>query len=163
MGVSVRGCVAAAFTFVLGSIGMAHAAPVTAHDVRTVVSALQDNGFQAKLDKTDDGDPMIISGADGNKFAMTFSSCTAHADCSYIELIASWNDVKPELGAKIASSWQAEENYSGLIYLPNEGQLTAYHYLITGKDGISPDSLVDSISYFMKDFVSVGNRLAKEK
>jgi hypothetical protein len=146
---------------ILGA-GSAHAAPVTAHDARTVAAALQDNGFQAKLDKTEDGDPMILSGSGGNRFALIFSSCTAHADCSFIEMVAFWTGVEPAMGSKLTTAWNSEENFSGVLYFPDRRQVSLYHYLITGKDGISAESLVESVGYFMEDFANIGDKLAKQ-
>ena len=64
----------------------AHAQMVRAQDPQSVVYALQQGGYQAKLGVDKVGDPMITSAVSGTSFQVMFYNCTDHKDCATVQL-----------------------------------------------------------------------------
>jgi hypothetical protein len=160
MEVSKRWAAVSTAVALLTCATVAEAATVNAHDVKTVVAALQENGYRAKLNKGEDGDPLIITGSGGNNIVLVFSSCTNHENCDYIEFLSYYADISPRNGSEIVNKWHSEENFASVLYIEREKQLSLYHYIITGTGGISSESLTDTMSYFVKDLASLGALVA---
>ncbi|HLZ76658.1 YbjN domain-containing protein [Phenylobacterium sp.] len=139
------------------------ASTVLAAHADSVVAALKENGYQAKLEKGDDGSPQIITASGGNKMVMTFSSCTKGDNCEYIELIASWSGTSDADARSAVTKWNGEEHFAAAIYLPKDKYVVLYHYIITGSAGISDSSLIASIEYFDREYVQIGNGLTPAK
>jgi hypothetical protein len=132
------------------------AGTINSHDINSMVTALQEGGYQAKLDFDQDGDPRILTGADGDKLEIAFSSCKNKNDCDYVEILAFWEGVKPDKGTIAASKWNSTEEFSTALYSEKDQNMYVYHYLITGADGISSSSLEKTLDYFVGDFEKVG-------
>ncbi len=126
----------------------AKAAPLTPRDPAGIVAALQSAGFQAKLNKSDDGTPNIVTGADGQKVLMSFSGCKAGVDCDYIELISYWTcdaQEQPKCDAA-ADAWSKEEHMTTV--LKGTGSVALYHYLIVEDGNMSDTMLIATLKYF---------------
>lgn len=63
---------------------------VSVANPRSLVAALQDAGYKAKLVITDDGDPYISSAADGADFELQLLDCKEHINCQDAMLRSSY-------------------------------------------------------------------------
>lgn len=70
----------------------AQAQTVSAANPESIVAALQDKGYQAKLGKDDGGDPMIESATDGTKFFIFFFGCTNNRACATLQFYAGFKN-----------------------------------------------------------------------
>jgi hypothetical protein len=127
------------------------AGPVTAHNPQDLVSALQADGFQADLGKDDEGKPQIITSTGGHKIVLSFSGCTANADCDYLELISYWTcttEQAPKCDAAVAG-WQKDEHMASL--LRTKDGVAVYYYLIFTDGSLDDKMLVATLQYFARD------------
>ncbi len=140
-----------AATTALAFAPQAKATPLTPRDPAGIVSALQNAGFQAKLSKSDDGSPNIITGAGGAKILISFSGCKAGINCDYLELISYWT-CTPEEQSKCdaaADSWSKEEHVA--TPLKASGSVAIYYYLVVEDGNFSDDMLVSTLKYFSNE------------
>jgi hypothetical protein len=151
-----------AATLSIAWAGQASAANITAADVDGIVRALQANGYQAQIDRRQKSGPWILTAAGGHKFGIYFYSCTTPNKCKFVEFIATYTDVEQAAATSVASDWSSRERFSGIIYDPSEKALSAYHYLITGETGISEQSFLDTMAYFVADFDELGKKIVEE-
>lgn len=71
---------------------------VSPADPAAIVLLLQREGYKARLDKDNEGDPMIHSAASGADFQIIFYDCTDHRDCGSLTFHAGYampKDKKP--------------------------------------------------------------------
>jgi hypothetical protein len=141
--------------------GAAPAATITAANVDGVAKALQDNGYKAKVDRTDKDGPWIITASAGNNFGIAFSDCQGPNKCRLAEFVASYSDVEQEVGKSIVDDWNSKEQFSGAVYDPARRSIVAYHYLLTGDAGISDDAFIGAMNYFIRDFDDLGRQVVE--
>ena len=130
--------------------GAAHAATVSSHDPTSAVSALQNAGYKAKLQKGRDGDPYIESASSGTEIRLAFMGCTAGKDCDQIEFIAVW-DCTNQLSACVQTSakWNESENFSHTII--SGKAIALYYHLLWDGGGMSPELFIRTFEYFAQD------------
>jgi hypothetical protein len=112
---------------------------VTAKDPQSVIRALQAEGYKAKLDKDDEGDPKIISSASGSEFFVNFYGCEKNRNCTSIHF-ASGYDPDSGKGPALAAinAWNKDKRYSK-AWLDDDGDYWLELDLYTGAAGISTD------------------------
>jgi hypothetical protein len=131
----------------------ANATSLTARNPAGIVAALQANGFQAKLDSDDSGNPQIITGTGGSKIMIAFSGCEAGINCDYIEFLSVWTCTSQQMQKcnSILDSWVKEEHMAGLLKTPDG--IAMYYYMIVGDGSFSDEVLVATLQYFSKEAI----------
>jgi hypothetical protein len=102
--------VAAAFLMLAG-LAPANAQMVRAQDPQSLVKALQEAGFQAKLDTDSRGDPRITSGLSGTRFYILFYNCTANRNCATVQFRTGYKLEKP-IGLDRINEWNSRQRFA---------------------------------------------------
>lgn len=114
-------------------------------------NALRSRGFQASVSRDDKDSPRLTTGVGGEEIAVAFSGCDP-TGCDYIQLLDYMNGVS-EAEVKAAVSRAAnDEVYSHPIWFPSmNNTISFYTYIVIGSDGITTQTLIDSMKYFVDD------------
>jgi hypothetical protein len=131
----------------------------TIRNVETFAEGLRQKGYKADIDRTDPNSPRVLTGIDGNKIAISFSSCF-NMNCNYAEIMSYWNEVDEKRSKLVISAWNNEENFSSVIWFPTSKNVAVYHYIIIGSDGITLQNLIENLEYFSRDYTKIGTRLS---
>ena len=100
--------------------GSAAGATVSAKDPASLVKILQSEGYQAKLTKDGDGDPMIESKSSGSTFWIYFYGCEDNRDCTNIAFHTSYNtDEKNAPALQSINDWNRDKRFAS-SYLDKE-------------------------------------------
>ena len=124
----------------------AEAQMVRAQDPETVVRALQQAGYAAKLGVDKVGDPMITSGASGTTFQIYFYNCTANKDCATITFHSGY-DLKTNIGLEKINEWNRGKRF-GRAYLDKENDPILEMDLDLDDGGISPLLFADNLEFW---------------
>jgi Putative bacterial sensory transduction regulator len=117
----------------------------------TVVSALQDAGYKAKMTKDDGGDPMINSSASGYDFDIYFYGCKDNKQCDSLQMRISFakdGANTPEL----ANKWNKGKRFSQ-AYIDEKGRFVA-DYDVSTVGGLTKGNFADVIDWWS---VTLGN------
>lgn len=123
-----------------GSLGAggALAQSVSAAWPESLVSALQDAGYRARLTRDGHGDPKIESAVAGADFEIFFYGCDmSGAACTDVQFIAGF-DLAAGISVQAANSWNREK-LMGEAYVDEEGD-PFIEYFLPGLDGMSRHS-----------------------
>ncbi|WP_422370466.1 YbjN domain-containing protein [Hoeflea sp.] len=108
-----------ALIFSLVSVSSAAAQMVNPNDPATVVQALQELGYQARLEAASDGDPRIKSSIDGTNYSINFYGCNSdNRDCGSLLLQAGW-DLTDGISFEVINGWNRRK-LTGRAYLDDE-------------------------------------------
>jgi hypothetical protein len=145
---------AAALAAVAASLafgGVANAASATAFEPKTIVAALTDAGYKAKLGRDEeDNTPFIESAAGGTDIRLAFAGCEKGENCNQVEFIAIWtckDEVKVCTDA--ALKWNDDENFSHAMITGDS--VATYYHLLFDRAGISPSLFVANFEMFAAD------------
>jgi hypothetical protein len=112
--------------------------------------ALRARGYQATISYANPNLPMMTTGVGGEEIIVGFSGCMKDG-CSYIQFIDLIMDATfEETDALIAIS-SKNEQYSHPIWYEEKKYLGFYNYIVIGYDGITIQTLIDNMSYFVSD------------
>lgn len=127
------------------------AASVTSLDPATVVAALQDAGYKAKLSKNDDGDPLIESASQGNVVQIALLNCKDHRRCDQLEFITLWSCAPDDLKRcqVLNNKWNGTENFSSTIIIRDN--IVLYKHLLFDETGISSGLFIKNLEMFAGD------------
>jgi hypothetical protein len=114
------------------------------------VQALKDRGYQAKVSYDKPNSPMVNTGVGGEEIAVSFSGCTKDG-CSYVQLLDYIIDATVEEADALIKIASKNEQYSHPIWVKEDKRLAFYNYIIIGSDGITIQTLIDNMSYFVLD------------
>lgn len=106
-----------ALTLAVATPAVADAQTVVA-DAASVADALRLTGYRADVSKSDDGDPLVRSGASGVNFAIVYYGCTKGAKCTTVQFYAGFSTKTVTL-AKI-NEWNTGHRF-GRAYIDKEG------------------------------------------
>jgi hypothetical protein len=124
----------------------ADAEMVRAQDPGTLVRALQENGYAAKLGTDKLGDPMITSGVSGTSFQIFFYNCTDHKACATVNFYSSYKLDKPTSLEKM-NEWNRSKRFArGYIDKENNSVLEMDVDLDDG--GLSSALFIDNIEFW---------------
>jgi Putative bacterial sensory transduction regulator len=112
----------------------------------TVVKALQDAGYRAKLGKDKDGDPMIESAANGYNFDIYFFGCEGAKDCDSLEFTAGFT-AEPRFTAKFINDWNRANRF-GYAFLADDGDFTMRYDVSTMPGGLPDKNFADVIDWY---------------
>jgi Putative bacterial sensory transduction regulator len=118
---------------------------VCASKPETVVSAMQDAGYKAKLTKDDGGDPMITSSSAGYDFDIFFYGCVENKQCASLQFKISF--VKdPANTPALANKWNNKRRFSQ-AYVNDKG-LFVTSYDVTTIGGLTKANFTDLIDWW---------------
>lgn len=141
--------------------GDAAAANVTSFAPQTLVSALQDAGYKAKLTKDDAGDPRIETAVDGNDITVALLDCVNNAGCHTVEFMGVWNCGDTVDGCrKAAAEATAEESPSKVLWSEERKTAVVFMYMLFDKAGVSPELFITNLeqfSFYNRRFVEHAN------
>lgn len=112
--------------------------------------ALRQKSFQASVSNDDPETPKLNVGVSGETIVISFSGCSAKKECNHIQLLDAFTDLsKQEASAIIAKSLD-DETYSHPIWFEKEKFIAFYNYIVIGSDGITVQTLIDNMEYFVE-------------
>jgi hypothetical protein len=118
---------------------------VCAADPESVATAMQSAGYQAKLGKAKDGDPMIESGASGYDFTVQFYDCTEGVDCKSLQFLVIFKDDgtnTPEL----ANRWNKAKRFVDMA--ARDDRAMSLSYDVTTVGGLTPANFEDAVDWW---------------
>lgn len=93
---------------------------VTATDGQSLASIIQATGFQAQLERTEEGHPRIRSSSDGVNYTLYFLGCANNPACRAVQFQAGFRmNTPPTLD--VINEWNRTRNI-GHAYLGQDGQ-----------------------------------------
>ena len=119
---------------------------VRAQDPETVVSALRDGGYAAKLGVDKVGDPMITSGVSGTTFQIFFYNCTDHQQCATIQFHSGYSLGKP-VGLDHINQWNRSQRFAR-AYLDKVNDPIIDMDVDLDDGGLSPELFIDNIEFW---------------
>lgn len=119
---------------------------VKGQDPGTVVAALQEAGYAAKLGKDKLGDPMITSGASGTPFQIYFYNCTNNQNCATIQFNSGY-DIKDRVSLERINEWNQKQRF-GRAYLDKENDPILQMDLDLDDGGISRPLFIDNVEFW---------------
>ncbi|MEM7470205.1 MAG: YbjN domain-containing protein [Pseudomonadota bacterium] len=107
---------------------------ISSTDPSSVVTALQDLGYRAKLETNDEGRPVIRSAAAGSSFSIYFYACNNDKNCKDI-MFFTWFETETPLSLEAINSWNANK-LTGKAYIDDDGDATI-EFLLAGVQDVS--------------------------
>jgi len=124
----------------------AQAQMVKAQEPESVVHALQQAGYAAKLGADDTGDPMISSGVDGSQFKVFFYNCTDHEQCATVQFHIGF-DLKENIGLARINEWNRTQRF-GRAYLDAENDPILQMDVDLDDGGLSMALFTDNLEFW---------------
>lgn len=118
---------------------------VCASDPQTVINALQAQGYKAKLDVDDQGDPDVVSAASGYNFDVLFYGCVEHKQCDSLQFRVTFTK-DPSNTLKLVNTWNLDKRF-GQMSLRNDGSI-ALNQDITTVGGLTKENFDDAIDWW---------------
>lgn len=109
---------ALALTLTTASVARADLLPDGGVTADEVASALKAKGYRAEIQTGDDGDPVILSGAEGSNFRVFFYTCRKGPRCAAIQFMAAF-DLEKGMSLGDINAWNRDKRF-GRAYLDNE-------------------------------------------
>lgn len=119
---------------------------ICASDPATVATAMQEEGYRAKLGKDALGDPMIESEASGYDFEVLFYDCEDGKACKALQFSAGFKPEK-EYSAEYANSWNSSKRYVR-AYVNDKKELFLRIDMTTA-GGLNKANFADSIDWWV--------------
>ena len=118
---------------------------IEASDAGKLATAMQGMGWQAKLGKDGEGDPLITSKISRTEYVVQFYGCTDHTKCGSVLFSASYN-VKKKMTAQDANAWNMKKRF-GSVTIDKDGdpRLTMSVNLF---GGVSAKNFEDTVDYW---------------
>lgn len=114
------------------------------------VRALEREGYRASVSNEDPNIPLVYVNVRGEEVGIAFSGCI-QSGCSYLQFIDWYTDVTRDEAFALAASRLFDEGFSHPYWNEQLGSLALYNFVIIGSEGISINSLVDNLNYFVRD------------
>jgi hypothetical protein len=139
----------ASWAAIFGSTGNANAANVTSFNPQSIILGLQSAGYKSKLSKSDDGNPLIETAADGNEIRIVLTDCEDHENCQTSEFVGVWDcSGAVEKCKQIAISANSEESPVHFLILNDGKTVASYSYILFDRAGISEALLIKNLTTF---------------
>ena len=124
----------------------AQAQMVRAQDPTSLVSALQNAGYAAKLGTDTVGDPMISSSVGGTTFQIFFYNCVNHLNCATVQFHSGYDLTNPVSLERI-NTWNNTKRFArGFLDKENDPILEMDVDLDDG--GVSALLFIDNIEFW---------------
>jgi Putative bacterial sensory transduction regulator len=139
----------------------AQAEMVRAQDPGSLVRALQEGGYAAKLGIDKVGDPMITSGVSGTTFRIIFYNCTAHKDCATVTFNSGY-DLATSPGLERINEWNRGQRF-GRAYLDKENDPILEMDVDLDDGGLSPALFIDNIEFWASSLAKFEQHIGYRK
>ena len=138
-------------TLIILAAAAAAAAPpaplmVRAQDPNSLVSALQDAGYSAKLGTDKVGDPLITSSVGGTTFQIFFYNCKEHTNCATVQFHSGY-DLKEAPSLELINEWNRTNRF-GRAFLDKENDPILEMDIDLDDGGLSPDLFIDNLEFW---------------
>jgi hypothetical protein len=117
---------------------------ICASKPETVVKALLDEGYRAKLDKDKTGEPMISSQASGYDFDIYFYGCEKAINCSSLQFQTTFSAEFDNTPA-YSNAWNAKKRF---IQASVEDQKLSLAYDLTTIGGLNAENFADVVDWW---------------
>jgi hypothetical protein len=118
---------------------------ICASKPETVVAAMQKAGYQAKLDKDKNSDPMISSAASGYNYDIWFYGCDKNKECDSLQFQISF--LKDETNTvDLANVWNMAKRF-GQANIDDKGRFLV-SFDVTTIGGLTPKNFEDVIAWW---------------
>ena len=124
----------------------ANAQMVRAQDPQSLVRALQDAGYAAKLGTDRVGDPMITSGVAGTNFQIFFYNCTEHRNCATVQFHSGY-DLRVPVDLPKLNEWNRTKRFAR-AFLDKENDPILEMDVDLDDGGLSPALFIDNIEFW---------------
>ena len=124
----------------------AHAQMVRAQDPGSVVRALQESGYQAKLGTDKVGDPMITRSVSGTSFQIYFYNCTDHKACATIQFHSGYH-LDSRVSLERINEWNRTQRF-GRAYIDKEDDPILEMDLDLDDGGVSTLLFTDNVEFW---------------
>jgi hypothetical protein len=119
---------------------------VCASAPETIVAALKAAGGDPKLDKDDNGDPLIDDNASGYDFTIYFFECDdQHKNCGSLEFVASFK-ADPTNTAELANEWNQVKRFAQMSV--DSDKTLNFRYDVSTFHGLNADNFSDVIDWW---------------
>jgi len=130
---------------------VAWAAPAQAQMVRaqnpdSVVRALQQGGYAAKLGVDKTGDPMITSGVSGTTFQVLFYNCTNNTACATVQFHVGY-DLSTQITLEQINAWNRSQRF-GRAYLDKDNDPILEMDVDLDDGGLSALLFIDNVEFW---------------
>lgn len=118
---------------------------VCASAPKTVADVLQDEGYKAKIDVDNQGDPKITSSANGFNYDIYFYGCEKGKDCDSLQFNVSFkaeDDNTPEY----ANAWNVKKRF--LQASTNDKKELELRYDVTTAGGLNKRNFADVVDWW---------------
>lgn len=139
----------------------AQAQMVTAQDPNSVVSALQDGGYLAKLGTDAVGDPMVTSSVGGTSFQIFFYNCVEHKACATVQFHSGY-DLESPVGLELINNWNRTQRFAR-GYLDRENDPILEMDLDLDDGGMSRLLFIDNIEFWATQVGGFEQRIGYRK
>lgn len=120
---------------------------VCAEDPQTVVRAMQDAGYRAKLGKMEsNGNPFIESSAGGYDFEVQFDNCTDNKDCQSLMFVVSFNNDDGGNTMELANKWNNGHRFSTMGF--DDRNWLNVSYDVTTVGGLSKANMASVLNWW---------------
>ncbi len=103
---------------------------IVASDPAGIAQVITNHGYRAALEKTQSGNPIIRSAADGVNFDLFFYGCTDGADCRSIRFVAGFR-MNPAPTVEQMNDWNKSKTI-GMAYVADNGSARLGHFVALG-------------------------------
>jgi hypothetical protein len=145
----------------LSAVPAGAAAMVRAQDPQSIVAAMQEAGYTAKLGVDKVGDPMITSGYSGTTFQVLFYNCTNHKDCATIQFHSGY-DLKEKVSLEAVNEWNRTQRF-GRAFLDKDNDPILEMDLDLDDGGVSPALFVDNLEFWTSVLPKFEQRIGYRK
>lgn len=136
------------------------AGTVCATDPASIVTAMQEEGYKAKLEKDGMDDPKIASKANGYDFEVYFYGCKNHKGCKEIQFSAGFAPASDQT-AEYANKWNAEKRF--IKASVNEKKEMDLQWDLTTVGGINKANFADVLDWWVTMLGEFSNFVEKQK
>lgn len=141
---------ASALLFALVAVPASAQNLIDASDERLLAQFLQDQGFRAKLEVLDDGDPVIRSNSSGTNFSIYFYGCERGTDCQSIQFFVAY-DLDDGLALERVNAINSQNRFTK-VYLDEDND-PFMELDVNMAFGVTHENLADTLEWWL---VSMG-------
>ena len=139
----------------------AQAQMVNAQEPNSVVSALLDAGYSAKLGTDAVGDPMITSSVGGTSFQIFFYNCVQHKACATVQFHSGY-DLESPVGLELINNWNRTQRFAR-AFLDKENDPVLEMDVDLDDGGMSRLLFIDNIEFWDTILVEFEKRIGYRK
>ncbi len=119
---------------------------VCASSPATIVQAIQNAGYKAEMGKSDQGNPMIISGSSGTKWVLFFYDCEQNKQCASVQFSVSFK-ADDRHTADLANKWNSKKRVGQMAVLDDKSLAMRYDLSTIG--GLNQINFKDDVDWWV--------------